>query len=172
MPMKRRWNAAPDFIDGHQHVHVLPGIRGAVLAALAHRYGDTLPYIRIPSDSLKAIRMRGLFQTKALVVRALTSGFGRAAHRYGLRINHGFSGFSDFNAERSYGEYFRSYLIAPGRRHLIMCHPGHVDDELRTLDPVLGARQNEYNFLMSDAFTERLKTANMRLARFKELDFA
>lgn len=27
----------PDFVDGHQHVHVLPGVRGELLAALRRR---------------------------------------------------------------------------------------------------------------------------------------
>src|SRR5215211_4736326 len=28
---------APDFVDGHQHVHVLPGVRSELLRVLAHR---------------------------------------------------------------------------------------------------------------------------------------
>src|SRR5258708_26788415 len=40
---------APDFIDGHQHVHQLPGVRAALVQELRQRYGDNaddLPWVR------------------------------------------------------------------------------------------------------------------------------
>jgi len=47
-----------------------------------------------------------------------------------------------------------------------MCHPGHSDEALAALDPVTDARDLEYVFLRSDAFTELLKSMNMRVGRF------
>ncbi len=32
------WGGPPDFIDGHQHVHVLPGVRTVVIEEMARRY--------------------------------------------------------------------------------------------------------------------------------------
>jgi hypothetical protein len=44
-----------------------------------------------------------------------------------------------------------------------MCHPGHVDDELAALDPVLVTRETELAFLLSDDFTKMLAAKDMRL---------
>ena len=35
-------------------------------------------------------------------------------------------------------------------RHLVMCHPGHPDAELASLDPVVNRRRMEYEALMAD----------------------
>ena len=161
---------APDFVDGHRHVHVLPGIRQALLGVLQRRYagaGHRL-YVRVPTDRLGAIRQRRLFITKAVVVRTLAAGFARMVHRAGFDTNRGFAGFSDFSSTGDYAAAFRSYLIAPGPAHLVMCHPGHVDEELAHLDPVLDARENEFAFLMGDQFPEILRQAGLRLGRFSE----
>jgi hypothetical protein len=37
---------APHFIDGHQHVHQLPGVREVLLAVLTERYGAAAPWVR------------------------------------------------------------------------------------------------------------------------------
>lgn len=160
----------PDFIDGHQHVHVLPGVRQALLTVLTRRYGaqTTRVYIRNPADRISAIRARNLFAAKALVVRTLASGLRRAIGARGFGANDGFAGFSDFNPARDYGAAFQTYLLAAGPKHLVMCHPGHVDDELRSLDPVLDAREKEFEFLMSDRFDEILQKAGMRLGRYSD----
>ena len=108
---------------------------------------------------------RRAFATKALKVNALAVGFRRAARRNSHALNDGFAGFSDFIAG-SYGKsQFATYLIAPGARHLVMCHPGHVDDALRRLDPVTDAREAELGFLMSSAFSDLLAERSVRLTR-------
>ncbi|MEL4382972.1 ChbG/HpnK family deacetylase, partial [Shewanella algae] len=45
---------APDHIDGHQHVHALPVVRGAVLDALAERVkvAARKPLLRDPAETL------------------------------------------------------------------------------------------------------------------------
>lgn len=140
---------APDFVDGHQHVHVLPGIRGAVLDALARRYPAGSVYLRDPSDSLAAIRARGVAIGKALTVAGLATGLRRAAARRGIPTNRGFSGFSPFDAGRDFAVDLAAFLVDPGPAHLVMCHPGHVDDELVALDPVVATRPLEHGALMT-----------------------
>ena len=44
----------------------------------------------------------------------------------------------------------QSALREPGRRHIVMCHPGHPDAELARLDPVVARRRMEYEALMRD----------------------
>ena len=46
-----------------------------------------------------------------------------------------------------------------------MCHPGHVDQDLRALDPVTVTREQELAFLLSPRFTEMLERRGLKLGR-------
>jgi predicted glycoside hydrolase/deacetylase ChbG (UPF0249 family) len=140
----------PDHIDGHEHVHVLPGIRGPLLETVARRYPGSRPLVRDPSDSWKAIAARGMARFKAVAVTALALQFGAEARKLGLPTNQGFSGFSDFDVHQPYADELARALIQPGPRHVVMCHPGHVDSELAGTDPVVERRRMEYDALMRD----------------------
>ncbi|MBF0305870.1 MAG: cellobiose phosphorylase, partial [Alphaproteobacteria bacterium] len=50
-----------------------------------------------------------------------------------------------------------------------MCHPGHVDDALRAVDPLTDWREAEYAWLAGEAFQAMLSRHGMRPARFREL---
>ena len=64
---------------------------------------------------------------------------------------------SRFDAAQPYADELKAAFSRPGRRHLVMCHPGHPDAELANLDPVVGRRRMEYEALMRDAsLVERL----------------
>jgi predicted glycoside hydrolase/deacetylase ChbG (UPF0249 family) len=139
---------APDHLDAHQHVHVLPVIRGALLQTAVARYALRPPLIRDPSDSLANIRARGIAKGKALGLSLLASGLARALKERGMPSNDTFAGISDFDTARPYGDELASAFLRPGRRHLIMCHPGHADAELARLDPVVARRAMEYDYLM------------------------
>jgi predicted glycoside hydrolase/deacetylase ChbG (UPF0249 family) len=155
----------PDFVDGHQHVQVLPGIREGLLKALERRGLAGKVWLRDSADYTHRILFRGAFARKALMVRSLASGFHRAATWRRFAVNDGFSGFSDFSPGHDYGAQFASYLRALGKRHLIMCHPGHVDDDLRALDPVTVTREQELAFLLSSRFTDMLEARGVTLTR-------
>ncbi|MGE0195463.1 MAG: ChbG/HpnK family deacetylase, partial [Methylocystis sp.] len=114
----------PDHVDGHQHVHVLPGIRTALLDAMSARRLAGRTWIRDAGDGMHRILVRGANARKALSVLSLASGFRREARYRGFAVNDGFAGFSNFHPSFDYARIFQSYLRAPGRRHLIMCHPG------------------------------------------------
>lgn len=159
---------APDFVDGHQHVHGLPGVRDAVLEALDARKLAGRTWLRNPADGAHRIALRRAHARKALTIRGLTAGLRRAAKRHGYAVNDGFAGFSDFHPGKDYAKAFESYLRAPGRRHLVMCHPGHVDDELKSLDPVTITREQELAFLLSPRLPEALAKRGFRLARLSE----
>jgi chitin disaccharide deacetylase len=160
---------APDFVDGHQHVHVLPYIRHAFFDALQARGLAGKVWIRDAGDWPHRILLRRTEAKKALAVRALATGFRSDARRRGFSTNKGFSGFSDFNAGRDYASQFGTYLRGRGGRHLIMCHPGHVDQELRELDPVTVTREQELAFLLSSKFAEMLDRKRLRVGRLSEM---
>ncbi len=159
----------PDFIDGHQHVHALPGIRDLLVHALVARYPEQKPYLRNPADGLSAILARGVAIQKALSVKALAQGLTRLARQSQIATNQGFAGFSPFDPARDFAADFGRFLISPGARHLIMCHPGEIDAELIGLDPVVATRPQELAFLMSDGFNLACQAAGMELRRFAEL---
>jgi chitin disaccharide deacetylase len=160
----------PDFVDGHQHVHGLPGIRRALLATLDGRYGSgPRPWLRDPADSMPRIVKRGKNVQKALAVSGLTSGFGAAARKSSFLTNEGFAGFSAFDPKQDPAVDFRSYLIASGDRHLVMCHPGEIDEELAKIDSVVETRPQELAFLMSDLAQDIMAEAGLALARLRPL---
>lgn len=161
------YGTLPVFLDGHQHVHALPGVRGALFRALERFGREFRPHLRDPADTPGRITARGVAVAKAHAVAALGAGFGRSARRRGHPVNHGFAGFSPFDPARDFRADFRRFLMAPGRDHLVMVHPGAADDaELAALDAVVATRPQETAYLASDAFLADLADLGFRLARF------
>ncbi|MGO4704557.1 ChbG/HpnK family deacetylase [Microvirga sp. 2MCAF38] len=153
----------PSFVDGHQHVHVLPGVRHVLLDALKARgYAGRL-WIRDPSDSLSHMTRRGISAGKAVLVGAFALGFAGAARKAGFAVNEGFSGFSPLSPEIDPAPVFKAALSHLGPRPLVMCHPGYVDAELIGLDPVLESRQAELQYLRSEDFGALLEERGIRL---------
>lgn len=166
---EQSYGAPPDYVDGHQHVHVLPGIADDLIAELSSRGLAGKCWLRDSADRPRRIFARGRHWGKALTVAGLARGFRAKARAAGFTLNDGFSGFSDFDAKGDHAGDFASFLRAPGARPLIMCHPGHVDDELARLDPVTDSREAELAFLLSDNFSRQLDAAGARLARLSEM---
>ncbi len=154
----------PDFVDGHQHVHAMPGVRQLVLGELGRRYPVMRPYLRDPSDRTSAILARGVAVGKALAISGLAAGFGAAARARGFATNDGFSGVSPFDSARDFSADMRRFLLQPGPRHLVMCHPGFIDDELRRLDPVVASRPAEHAALLAFVPPDGLE-----MARFPQI---
>ena len=134
---------APDFVDGHQHVHALPGIRRAVIEVLGARFPGAKPLVRDPADSFGAITSRKTAALKSLVIATLARDFGQRVRAAGFPTNHGFSGVSAFDMDSPFEEELECFFTAPGRRHLVMCHPGYPDAALAELDPVVARRRQE-----------------------------
>jgi chitin disaccharide deacetylase len=156
----------PDFIDGHQHVHVLPGIRQSLFAVLERTGLAGRLWLRDSGDRPLRILARGIEVKKALGLAWLARGFAAEAKARGFMVNDGFSGYSAFRDADDFAANFARYLVAPGQRHLIMCHPGHVDAELASLDPVTTTREKELAFLLSERVVELLEKAGVRGVRF------
>jgi chitin disaccharide deacetylase len=155
----------PDFVDGHQHVQILPDIRDELLEALTERRLQGRCWLRDSGDRLHRILWRRSAIKKALFLRGVSRGFRREARRAGFAVNDGFAGFSPFHPGKDYAKQFATYLRARGRRHLIMCHPGHVDADLRAQDPVTVTREQELAFLLSPKFEEMLAKKRLTLGR-------
>ncbi len=158
---------APAFIDGHQHVHLLPVVRQAVVAV-----AEALPgtWLRDCREPLAAIVARGVATTKALVIDSLGRGLARLIRRHGLPSNQGFRGIYDFSGRVPFAELMARFLHpapASGARHppLVMCHPGLPDEALRRIDPLTDQRRVEYEVLRGDAFADLLAARGLTLTR-------
>lgn len=133
----------PDFIDGHQHAHTLPGVRDGVLDALHQAFPGAKPLVRDPADQRARILARRASTGKALLISLLASGFGARLGKAGFPTNQGFSGVSAFDRAVPFADELGRFMSHPGPRHLVMCHPGRADPELAALDPVTARREEE-----------------------------
>ena len=154
----------PIFIDGHQHVHVLPVIRPALIRILKEKGYAGRIWLRDPSDRTAAILRRPVGRSKALIVKALALGFARSARAAGFRTNEGFSGFAPLDLTVPARRVFEEAFSKLGNHPVVMCHPGYVDDELKGLDPAVESRMEELNFLKSEAFPALLEERGIALS--------
>ena len=118
----------PAFVDGHQHCHVLPGVRNIVIAETARRAPGA--WIRTCEDRLFRILGRPN-RLKAIWNSLGSAGLAAAAERAGLRCNRSFAGFYGFGTD--FAEIFPGFLARGSEFHLVICHPGSgvcADDEI------------------------------------------
>ena len=154
---------APDFVDGHQHVHVLPVIRQSLLSVLSERGLSGEVWLRDPSDGAVQIIRREVGANKALLVKGLAIGFRAAANSAGFVTNDGFSGFSPLDPKMPAERVITRAFTSLGPRPVIMCHPGYVDPSLRDLDSAVDSRPAELTYLASEAFGLLMAEQNFEL---------
>jgi predicted glycoside hydrolase/deacetylase ChbG (UPF0249 family) len=166
----RAFGAPPAFIDGHQHVHLLPGVREAVTAAAVARPGT---WVRDCREPLAEILRRGVAPKKALTIAALGTGFGWLIQGHALPANGSFRGVHDFSGREPFGQLMERFLTPPLPRRrrapaLVMVHPGIPDDALRRADSVVEPRRAELDYLAGDGFAALLARLDCRPVRFAE----
>jgi predicted glycoside hydrolase/deacetylase ChbG (UPF0249 family) len=148
---------APAFVDGHQHVHHLPGVRGIVLDAVAR------------AQDPPAVRNTGTLPGPGhLLKRAAIRGTGGAAlegdlRRRGMRHNAVLLGAYDFR-DHDYRALMRQWLAKlPDEGGLLFCHPAAAAETGDPFDPIAPARRREAAYLGSDDFLADLATAGVSL---------
>ena len=142
----------PDFIDGHQHVHQLPGLRTAMLQELQSRYAaHEMPWVRSTAPAA------GLWRSPKAAIIALLGGWGASRQLRQARIpmNKGFGGVYGFDAPDAarYGAQMAGWLPHMSDGGLLMCHPA---SDVVEGDAIGKQRPVEFEYLMSDAFGELL----------------
>jgi predicted glycoside hydrolase/deacetylase ChbG (UPF0249 family) len=150
---------APDFVDGHQHVHLFPQVRQVVLETTAwmapqawvRQCGSNLPLARRVADP------------KGLVLDWLSREFRARASRHGIDTNPAFAGTYTFRLDADFPRIFPRFLEGLPKGGLVMCHPGHVDAELERLDPLTTLREQEFAYFKSDAFPADLAAHGVTL---------
>ncbi len=168
----RDWGRAPDFVDGHQHVHQLPQVREALMAVL-DRHAAALPahfWLRDCGTSVTRQLGAGLpvaHALKAGVISALgSSALRRLAARRGWPVSAGLLGAYPFNVdEAGYLGLWRAWLaLVPPHSGLLMCHPATQPDA-RVADPIAAARQVECAALQGEALGQALQRSGVVVRR-------
>jgi hypothetical protein len=149
----------PDFLDGHQHVHLFPQVRDAFLKVVA----QAAPHAWVRQCGHRHGRKHPL-DHKALVLGFLSVAFRRKARQLGIAVNPAFVGTYAFHARAHFAEIFLRFLPGLPDGGLIMCHPGFVDAELEALDSLTTLREHEFAFFSSDAFPNLLAEHGVVLA--------
>jgi predicted glycoside hydrolase/deacetylase ChbG (UPF0249 family) len=151
---------APDFIDGHQHVHLFPQIGEALLDVVR----ELAPNAWVRQCGRAVPLAARLGDRKGLFLDILSRRFRRRAAALGIRTNPAFAGTYNFNDKADFAELFPRFLEALPDGGVIMCHPGFVDAELQRLDPLTTLREKEYEFFAGDSFPAVLAAHGMALA--------
>ena len=148
----------PDFVDGHQHVHHLPGIRELVLGWLQRQAQP--PALRSTGN---VCGPGFLFKRLAIEWtggRALARALARSP---AIVHNSALLGVYDF-AQTDYRALMRGWLARlPATGGLIFCHPGRRSPDAAA-DPIAAAREREWAYLASEAFAADLQAADVSLA--------
>lgn len=153
-----RLGRPPDFIDGHQHVHLFPQIREAVLAAAKTRAPGA--WVR---QCGRVTAGSGPGDAKGLLIDRLSRRFRVLAATEGISTNPAFAGTYRFDGKADFAALFPRFLAGLPDRGVIMCHPGFVDDALRRLDPLTDLREREYAYLAGEKFPADLAAADAAL---------
>jgi hypothetical protein len=148
---------APDYVDGHQHIHVFPQIGEALLRVVKH--AAPTAWVR---QCGRAVRKN--LEPKGLVLDALSRRLQRLAAAHGVQTNPGFAGTYAFRASADFAKLFPHFLDGLPDGGVVMCHPGKVDAELSRLDPLTNLREREYAYFLDEAFPQVLAARGVALA--------
>lgn len=160
------FGAAPAHVDGHQHVHLLPVVRGCLLAALARRYPGRAPYLRDTGEAPARIVRRRVAVAKTLFLGLLARGLAGAAARHGIACSRSFRGIYGFEPDADLAALFGAFLSLPAAGALLMVHPAQPDAELAAFDPLVEPRWREREFLAGAVFADLLAQAGAVPSRF------
>jgi chitin disaccharide deacetylase len=157
---KELFGRAPDFVDGHQHAQLFPGVRDAFLRAVK----EAAPAAWVRQGGRLQPLTRLLGAPKALVLDVLSAKFRKRAARAGTTFNPAFAGAYDFTKEPDFAVLMGQFLLGMPEGGLVMCHPGFVDETLRGLDPLTTQREAEHAYLASDRFPALLAANKVTLS--------
>lgn len=158
----------PDFLDGHHHVHQLPGVRDVVVA-LARTHLGPAGWVRTCADSTTSVLARGGDVGRGLLFATAGAGLARRLTRAGVPTNPTFAGVYGFTDAPPFPDRMATFLQRHRAGGAVMVHPGRVDDTLRERDSLTTPREVEADHLASAAFVAQLQAANVRVARRADL---
>lgn len=145
---------APGFIDGHQHVHALPGVRPLMLAAAQD--------LRVPLRNTGRV-LGPSFAFKRRVIEACGGRTLQAEMRArGIAHAPALVGAYDFDPRADYRALLREWLRQAPDGALLFCHPALGEPDAG--DAIAAARQREMAYLASPGFAADLAEFGVTLA--------
>lgn len=149
---------AVSHLDGHQHVHVLPGV-ARVVAELAAAHG--VDAVRYPAERVRGYMLRDVKYLRRVAEQAALNAFCRRAPLQRLRRSDDFVGFY-------FGGRLDEVNLTTVLAHLpasgtveVMCHPGGED--MRPADGWQYAWAAERDALTSSRIRELVLARGMQL---------
>ena len=153
------WHGQPDYVDGHQHVHALPGIRTVFLQVLKERYGAHLPTLRDPASSVWGADA----PLKNFLLHWLCGHFHKQAFVSGFRFNSAFAGAYSLSEKADIAALFAVWLHRLPEGGLLMCHPAKEGSSTAPCAH-LQARYREFTYLASADFMDLLRRLDVHLS--------
>ncbi len=137
----------PDYYDGHQHCHCLPGL--AALAAGLPR--GPACWIRVPLPTTPAGLLRNMRAggIKVAIIAALAFAARRTFRANGWQTNADFSGFLHLDQPERVGHWLPRLLDTSSKDCLVMVHPGSAEDLAQCPAHAPESRAVEATVLMS-----------------------
>lgn len=152
----------PDFVDGHQHVHLMPVVRSCLIECAQNK--GLSGFARLCDD--KGQTSKGI---KPLILSTLSWRMRKLLDQANIAHNEIFLGVNDFDRSEDFARLMQGWLkqasLASGWA-LIMCHPAFepYQDETALHDPIKDRRMDEWEYLASDAFEADMKSVGLGFA--------
>jgi len=179
--VEREWDAQirkvrdagirPTHVDGHKHVHMLPGLFEIALR-LAKRHGIEAIRVSLEESSLRAALSLGTGQNPAVVVKQglqarglklLARGARTQAARAGIATADYFCGIAQ-TGELTREGVARLLKCLPEGTTELMCHPGYADEALgKTSTRLQASRQTELEILTDTGIRNLIASQGIRL---------
>lgn len=182
--VEREWDAqiskikaagiSPTHLDGHKHVHMLPGLFEVALR-LARKHGIGAIRIAHEESKLRTLLTAGSEQpakvllkqgVQARGLKLLASDAREMTERAGIAAADYFCGIAQTGVMTREGVERLLEALPEGTTEF-MCHPGYLDEELRNSPTRLQAsRQMELEMLTDTAIRKLVATKGIRLINY------
>ena len=149
----------PDFVDGHQHVHLMPVVRSCLIECIQNK--GLSGFVRLCDD--KGLASKSI---KTMILSYLSRRMRKLLAQAGISHNDVFLGVNDFDTSEEFAPLMQGWLkhaAATSVWPLIMCHPGFElnSDEGAIHDPIKNRRVDEWSYLKSDDFKADMQSVGL-----------
>ena len=152
-------------LDGHHHVHILPGIREAVRRVVQ---AERIPAVRRPREQLFGVPAWHRRVPERLLIQVLANSM--TPERWRVRMTSHFAGSTLLGASDFEARLLAVFGWLPRGTTELMVHPGYVPGALPGADPYTTQREVELRALTSSAVRQRLDSGLVHLIHFGQLD--
>jgi len=173
----RRAGISPTHLDGHKHVHMLPGLF-PIAVKLAKKHGINSIRISGEASSLRealsgksgrdsGVKLKQGIQARAL--KLLSGDARKLADKAGIEAADYFCGIAQTGVLSRDGVLDLLETLPEGTTEL-MCHPGYVDDDLvASATRLQGSRETELAILTDTSVRKSVASHGIRLINYSQI---